>query len=274
LSSLTAGAFETAAVTSLSELDVDIWYRNTTLVDQDAVETAKRHLSIEERNRCDRFYFQDDRRDFAVAHDLLRRALSSYVSLSPSDWRFTIDTYGKPSIDSNDPQLRRLSFSLSHTRGFVACVVTKDVPVGIDVERIDQSLLVQEIADRYFAAEEAQQLQDCPSDLRPTRFTELWTLKEAFLKAVGTGHSGSPTGVSFRLDDLRHIEFSASSIDSAQDWQFALFEPLSDVRMSIAIAGSSPPRYFFHPYNGCVFDSLPAMPCKQSMVPPNRGLPL
>lgn len=259
---------------TLKNFDVDIWYRNTALVDRRAVETANRHLSIEERNRSDRFHFQADRRDFTVAHDLLRRALSSYASLSPSDWRFTIDTYGKPSIDSNDPQLRRLSFSLSHTRGFVACVVTKDVPVGIDVERIDQSLLVEAIADRYFTAEEAQQLQDCSSDLRPARFTELWTLKEAFLKAVGIGHSGSPTGISFRLDDFRHIEISAPSIVSAQDWQFALFEPLSDVRMSVAIAGSSPPRYFFHPYNGCAFDTLPAMPCKQSTAPPNRGLPL
>jgi 4'-phosphopantetheinyl transferase len=204
----------------------------------------------------------------------LRQTLSIYSDLPPSDWKFSIDAHGKPSIDSNDPKLSELSFSLSHTQGFVACAVTTKAPVGIDVERIDQSLLAQEIAERYFSKEEVQQLRDCPNDLRGGRITEMWTLKEAFLKAVGVGHFGSPTDISFRLNEHRNIGFSASTTTGIQSWQFALFEPLADVRMSIAVAVPSPPRYFFHPYNGRVLDSFLATPSKQSVARPNRGLPL
>jgi phosphopantetheinyl transferase len=256
------------------QFDVDIWYRHTAVLDRDTIRAADLYLSLEEKARRNHFRFDADRRDFTVAHDLLRQALSFRTNVSPPDWHFSTDAYGKPSIDSDDPELTQLSFSLSHTRGFVACAVTREAPVGIDVERISHSLQVQEIADRYFSVEEAQQLRDCSDDLRPISFTELWTLKEAFLKATGIGHSGSQTDISFRLDEHRNIGFSAPAIVGTQDWQFGLFEPLPDVRMSIAMAGSSPPRYSFHPYNGCVFDSFPAKPCKQSTTPPSRGLPL
>jgi len=260
-------------VAILNDFDVNIWYCNTDLLDCDAISSADLHLSISEKHRRDRFRFETDRRDFSVAHDLLRQTLSSYSDLSPSDWHFSIDACGKPSIDSNDPKLRELSFSLSHTQGFVACAVTKKMPVGIDVERIDQSLPAQEIADRYFSEEEVQQLRGFSNNLRVVRFAELWTLKEAFLKALGVGHFGSATDISFRLNEHRNIDFRASTT-GIQNWQFALFEPLPDVRMSIAVAAPSPPRYFFHPYNGRVLESFLAMPSRQSAARSNRRSPL
>lgn len=256
----------------LSEFDVSIWYCNTDLLDYDAISAADLHLSINEKDRRDRFRFETDQRDFTVAHDLLRQTLSFYSDLPPSDWQFSIDAHGKPSIDSNDPKLRELSFSLSHTQGFVACAVTTKAPVGIDVERIDQSLPAQEIADRYFSEGEAQQLRDCSKDRRAVRFTELWTLKEAFLKAVGTGHFGSLNDISFRFSEPCNIEFSAPAIAGFPEWQFALFEPLSDVRMSIALAAPSPPRYLLHTYNGRVFGSVSATPNKQSVARLEHGL--
>src|SRR5262249_16802022 len=151
-------------------------------LDGDAVASLDKHLSLEERVRRDRFYFGPDRRDFTIAHDLLRRALSKHGDVRPSDWRFDVNNYGKPSIESLDPQTRALSFSLSHTRGCVACAITSNALLGIDVERIDRSQRVQEIADRFFSKEEATWLGRCSDDLRHIRFTELWTLKEAFIK--------------------------------------------------------------------------------------------
>ena len=148
------------------------------------------------------------------------------------------------------------------------------MPVGIDVERIDQSLRLQEIADQYLTAEEAQRLRGCSEEARNIRLTELWTLKEAFLKAVGIGHFGSSTDISFHFDEHRNIEFCAPTIAGFQQWQFALFEPLADARMSIATAASSPPRYHLHPYDGRMIDSLLATPSKQSVARPNRRLPL
>ena len=123
---------------ALNESDLYIWYRSTTSLDGETVKSADQHLSIEERARRDRLHFGADRRDFTIAHDLLRRALSRYVDMPPTDWRFATNKYDKPSIESIDPQVRALSFSLSYTRGCVACAITLNAPLGVDVERIDQ----------------------------------------------------------------------------------------------------------------------------------------
>jgi len=228
-------------VSGLEEADLHIWYRSTAALDLDAMRLADQHLSIEERARRDRFHFEADRRDFTIAHDLLRRALSRYADVPPPDWKFATNDYGKLSIESSDPKVRALSFSLSHTRGCAACAITARASIGIDVERIDQSRPAQEIADQYFTPKEAAQLRECSDKPRNTRFAELWTLKEAFLKALGVGLSGSLSSVSFRLDEHAGIEFSGSSTFEPKDWHFALFEPIHNMRLAVAIGGVARP---------------------------------
>ena len=69
-------------------------------------------------------------------------------------------------------------FSLAHCEGLVACAVTTDSPVGIDVERLGTltagaSTLYLSPAERAWAAHDS------------TRFYTLWTRKEAVAKAAG-----------------------------------------------------------------------------------------
>jgi len=79
--------------------------------------------------------------------------LSRAGDLPPSDWRFIVGRFGKPQID---PALGRprLHFSLSHTRGLVACAVSLDHEVGLDVETWDRAGDGLDIAGRFFAAAE------------------------------------------------------------------------------------------------------------------------
>ena len=81
----------------------------------------------------------------------------------------------------------------------------------MDVQRTDQPQCVEEIADRYFSEKEAAWLRQCSGELRNIRFAELWTLKEAFLKAVGVGLSGSLASISFRFEEHARIEVSGPS---------------------------------------------------------------
>ena len=164
---------------ALNEFDVHICCRCTSSLDDEAVRISDRYLSVEEQARRDRLRLEADRRDFTFAYDLLRRTLSNFAELPPGDWRFSVNDYGKPSIDSNEPRLRALSFNLSYTRGFIACAVALNGPVGVDVERIDQSQRLQEIADQYFSEEEAVWLLQCSSELRNVRIIELWKIGRA-----------------------------------------------------------------------------------------------
>ena len=231
-------------MTSHIKSEVYIWYRNSLLIDRDAVKAAEECLSAQERDRRDRLQVDADRDDFTIAHDLLRRSLSKFSDTSPRDWRFVVDRYGKPSIDSGDDRLRSLSFSLSHSRGCVACAVTKNDLLGLDLERIDHVDHAQELADRYFSPYEAAWLRHCPDKLRSVHFAELWVLKEAFLKATGIGLSQPLNTVSFRFDERMGIEFSGPATVVPQEWHFALFEPVQNARLGLAVRSIERPRFF------------------------------
>jgi 4'-phosphopantetheinyl transferase len=247
-------------VDTLNESDVHIWCRCTSSLDDQAVKTSEQYLSIHEQARRNRLRLEADRRDFTFAHDLLRRTLSNFADLPPGDWRFSVNDYGKPSIDSNEPRLRALSFNLSHTRGCVACAIALNGPLGVDVERIEQSQHLQGIADQYFSEEEAAWLSACSNELRSVRIIELWTLKEAYLKAIGVGLFGSPADISFRFDEHAQIEFMGPPANDPHEWHFALFEPFHDVRLGIAICGVARPRLFLSQYEG-----------DERTLPPIRG---
>jgi hypothetical protein len=90
-------------------------------------------LRCGEDERCKRFAFDDDRRDYAVAHALLRRLLSHRHAVSPEAWRFEATPSGKPRVAADFAALP-LAFSLSHARGLVACAVSEDAEVGIEVD--------------------------------------------------------------------------------------------------------------------------------------------
>src|SRR5258707_4518850 len=92
----------------------------------------RRCLDAGELARATRFHFEPDRIIYTAAHWLLRNALAEAGDLPAAAWRFATGPHGKP---RSDPALIRdaLSFNLSHTKGLVACAVTHEAEIGIDV---------------------------------------------------------------------------------------------------------------------------------------------
>src|SRR2546427_4729495 len=77
---------------------VDISYRVTRHLDEDAMAVALEWLSAEERARCARLAFASDRRDFIAAHALLRPPLSPHRHRDAREWLFIPDAHGKPQL--------------------------------------------------------------------------------------------------------------------------------------------------------------------------------
>ena len=213
---------------------VQIWFLATDVLDADAVRAAEETLSVDELTRANRFRLAEDRRDYVVAHDLLRRALSRLESIPPADWLFEAGEHGKPFVRSSD-----LTFSLSHTRGFVACATSRRVRLGLDVERIDRAVNETEIAERFFARAEAEALERTSDDQKAPQFMELWTLKEAYVKAVGLGLLQPLTELSFDLSRETRIGYDLPLDVDRETWTFALFAPLPSVRMAVAVSEES-----------------------------------
>jgi|GEM_PF-1717292 len=160
-------------------------------------------LDADERSRAARLRFDADRQMYRAAHVLLRRALSLAAPSAPAHWRFVRGPYGRPEIDvAACPDAAGLRFNLTHTRGLVCCALAWESPVGIDAECRRPMQDVRAIAERFFAAEESAAViaSGAPgSPAAASTFRALWTLKEAYIKALGRGLSMGLDGFAFRL---------------------------------------------------------------------------
>lgn len=207
---------------SLDSRQVDVWYVRLAKADNPRLLDAyRRLLSSEEAAREQRFLAQGARLQFLAGRALIRTVLSQYAAVDPPAWVFTCNAYGKPSIAA--PVSTGLEFNLSHTDGLVVCAVTWGRAVGIDVERLDRRPDALELAQRFFAPAEARALEPLPPEECQTRFLQFWTLKEALIKARGTGLSMPLDRFAFRLaaGQPPQITFDAQLGESPGDWQFA-----------------------------------------------------
>lgn len=141
-------------------------------------------LDAEERARADRFHFERDRHRYAITRGVLRRLLALYAGTS--QFAFTTNKFGKPYLQAPHDALQ---FNVSHSRDLALFGFTRKRELGVDVEGIRPDFATLEIANRFFAADEAALLTALPEGERPGAFFNCWTRKEAYIKARGVGLS-------------------------------------------------------------------------------------
>ena len=213
-------------------------------------------LGEEELARMARFRFPALRRQFALAHGLVRQVLSLFhPQVAPRDWRFEAGAQGKPEIAAGLP---RIAFNLSHANGLVALAVAagNDAgPVGVDVEQATRNI-GPGIARRYFAPEEVADLEALPEAQQRDRFFTLWSLKESYIKATGFGLSLPLDSFSFAFPAPDRIAFrhhpgrvpphfagdGFSPPFSAPAFRQAMLTSPAGERHSLALCGGEPAR--------------------------------
>jgi 4'-phosphopantetheinyl transferase len=193
-------------------------------------------LNAAECERADRFQRDEDRATFEIAHALVRQSLARYADVPARAWTFDTNRWGRPEV-SGPPGAPRLAFSLSHTRGLVACAVTDGAACGVDVENLARRGDPLRIAARVLSASERADLEARPAEQRRRRLLEYWTLKEAYLKARGTGMSVAMRDLSFAIAGgaarLEAVEPQASAGPEA--WSFVCARPSAEHLLAIAL---------------------------------------
>jgi 4'-phosphopantetheinyl transferase len=159
--------------------------------------------------------------------------LTFHWGLPPASWRFSIDAGGKPAIDTR-MKAPNIEFNLSHTRGLVAAAVASRGAIGVDVERIDEAKADFAVAEAYFAPAEVALLKRAPPADRPLFFFRLWTLKEAYVKAIGAGLAAPLDSFAFTLEPI-DIAFRAGQSGDALAWQFAMAPTTDQHVLSVAV---------------------------------------
>jgi len=166
--------------------DVHVWAAALDVADDDVARLADL-LSPDECDRARRFVFERDRRRFLCARGTLRLILASYLQMRPREITFIYSSRGKPSLAG----AHDLRFNVAHSDGLLVAGVTRVCEIGVDVELIRPMEDAEAIANRFFSEHEASGLRALRASEQNGAFFNLWTRKEALLKATGEGLSES-----------------------------------------------------------------------------------
>ncbi|MFW6070541.1 MAG: 4'-phosphopantetheinyl transferase family protein, partial [bacterium] len=148
-------------------------------------------LSDDEQERAERFHFKRHRRRFIAARGLLRATLARYLDCPPRAIRFRYGPQGKPALDDHDeiPDAADIQFNVAHSATLGLIAVTRDRRVGVDLEQHRPLSDAVQIARRFFSPMEIAAVEAASGDQQLALFFQIWSRKEAFIKATGQGLS-------------------------------------------------------------------------------------
>lgn len=160
---------------------VDVW-RGDLASEARRLAELERLLNDGERERALSFRNRQARERFVVGRGMLREVLAGYLCRDPRGLQFATGEHGKPFLLGES-----LCFNLSHSGDCWLLAVSDMAAIGVDVENIRPRSGMQAIARRCFSENEYGYWLSLPELKREQAFFRLWTLKEAFVKAVGRG---------------------------------------------------------------------------------------
>jgi 4'-phosphopantetheinyl transferase len=196
----------------------------------------------------ERFRLPMDRRMYGASHAMVRKVLSRYVDAPPESLRFSRGGQGKPALIGTP---NCVEFNLTHTRGLAVLAVSLSRAVGIDAERGDRSIN-EALAERIFSDTERRDLSELPAAARARAMVRLWTLKEAYVKALGVGLSRSVWELTFRLSETGPPRFDpAPSIDGDPGrWGFVEVHSRRPYVVSLAVENPDRSPLVIHHFDG------------------------
>lgn len=161
----------------------------------------------------------------------VRALLAAYLRVGPETLLFERGEHGKPGLAG-------LQFNLSHTGTALLLGVSRDVELGVDLERSTRPVrTLPELAQRWFAPREAQVLAALPEAAQTPAFLRLWTCKEAVLKCSGAGISSGLDRVEFELSSAGSIE----GMCGEEPWQVLALAPDAAHIGALAFRGKPAP---------------------------------
>ena len=163
--------------------EVHIWRRSLD-VPPEELDHLRSLLSPDEVARAQRRIDPRSGDRVVTSRGHLRHILGALTATDPHALEFEYGPHGKPSLKGFASSLE---FNVSHSGPWVLYAVARDLPLGIDIERIRDRLDFERLAQRFFSPSEVVDLMRVPIEQRRVAFFNGWTRKEAFIKVKGVG---------------------------------------------------------------------------------------
>ncbi|GAA2307813.1 4'-phosphopantetheinyl transferase superfamily protein [Streptomyces kunmingensis] len=172
---------------------------------------------------------------FAASRHVMKYTVAAVLEIPVQTIDFTFRPGGRPGVRGWD----ELALSLAHTDELLVVGVSRTGPVGVDAERADRSIPFDLMGEEVCTPAEAARLAALPEEGRRAGLLRLWTLKEAYTKALGYGlrHSFSRVGFEEDADGRTRLAAPAPDIDA---WTFDTHRVLDRYLVSEAHRGALP----------------------------------
>ena len=215
--------------------DVHVWAASLRITFTE-LEAFAAVLSSDEKERAGKFKFEKHRNRFIAGRGALREIAGQYLQAKPAALRFEYTTNGKP-VFANEFASAGLHFNLAHSEDLVLIAVTRIGAIGVDVEWVRLVKEMDELVARFFSRREAQLFQKLGNEEKPDAFFNLWTRKEALLKATGEGitRSLSLVEVSFLPGEPARLLAVAGDPSKAAQWTIRELSPAEGFAGALAV---------------------------------------
>lgn len=217
----------------LPENEVHIWCLDVEEFGKD-LQFYNNYLSTEELLRSKRFKFEKDRKLNVLARSSLRILSAQYLGCEPEKIKIAYEEFDKPYL----VDYPNFKFNVSHSGQYVALAFVKNFTCGVDIERIKNDFNVLEIADNFFSPSEIEQLHNVPKDELFVAFYRLWTRKESFIKAKGSGLSFPLASFSVSLNEEALLLSTDWNLAEKERWFMRSFEPVPGYQGALSVKGT------------------------------------
>ena len=168
--------------------------RRVTLYDMTRFQAV---ISDDRAKKALKYRRDEDRRTCICAEGAARLHIADRLGADPSDIIIETTDRGKPYMLPLDDG-RKLNFNYSHSGPFVLAGFDAEREIGVDVEQ--KRKVTFDVMRKFCSPEETEYVGE-----DPVRFFEVWTLKEAYLKAKGEGLAGGLLSVEFDFSGPRPV---------------------------------------------------------------------
>jgi len=149
---------------------------------------------------------------------LLRAEARRILSLlAPDENSMAKDEHGRPFFSGQD-----IDFNISHSGEIAAVSLVRGegIRTGCDIELVRHRSGAKEIAENFFSESERNYIFT-DSKFEETRFYQIWTLKECYLKLKGLSVFDMPSCPSFIRSEKNEFSFDAGV---SSQYFFRLYE--------------------------------------------------
>ncbi|HET7624470.1 MAG TPA: 4'-phosphopantetheinyl transferase superfamily protein [Verrucomicrobiae bacterium] len=193
-------------------------------------------LCASEKERARRFKFDVLRNRFIAGRGLLRKMLGFYLNCEPAKLEFDYSAQGKPEL-SGEFSKSGFQFNLAHSENAALFAITRAGEIGVDIERVRAIKNMDELVARFFCARENELFRKLSDEEKPAAFFNLWTRKEAILKATGEGitRSLNLVEVSFLPGEPAQLIAVNGDSEKAKQWILRDLAPAPGFAGALAI---------------------------------------